>query len=617
MTQFTPRLPPLPDVDFDDRELIHDTSFGDSYFSRDNGLEESRTVFLQGCQLREAWRERPCFTLGELGFGTGLNFLASWQLWRETRSTGGVLHYVTTEAFLMTAGDAARAHAHWPELADLSDALIEKWPVRAYGVQRIWFLEDQICLTILIGDATQTLMAMDFEANAWFLDGFAPSRNSAMWSPEVLSQVARLCAPGARLASYSVAGSVRRNLEDLGFCVRREPGFGSKRQRLEAIFPGQARAQLPRPRHAIVVGGGIAGAAACDALFRRGVTVDLFDGDACGQTKASHNPAALVMPRLDRGDTREARFFRQAYLFATAVYREFGIGIFDQTGVHEIAKDDQDKKRVIDLGSDPPFPPELLTFEPSGHLFHRTGGLVYPHAALAALTKHARHHPRGVAAISFEDGQWYARDTAGIAMAQADLCVIAAGPALETFVRFAQPLEGRLGQISLAPVTGPMPTNALAGGPYAAPFQGQLIFGATYAPWDLSTPILPSPSASADQLNKTQLGIIAPELSARIDLAHAYGRVSVRTVSPDKIPIAGAATLGDGSTPTGLYVLGALGSRGFTTAHLLAEYVASIACGEFAPMEREVVRAITPERFVKRALKKAQAMRAKRDRPTA
>jgi tRNA 5-methylaminomethyl-2-thiouridine biosynthesis bifunctional protein len=221
-----------------------------------------------------------------------------------------------------------------------------------------------------------------------------------------------------------------------------------------------------------------------------------------------------------------------------------------------------------------------------------------------------------VAAIRFENGQWCVQDTNGKTIARADFCVIAAGPALEAFVRFAQPLEGRLGQISLAPIVGSLPTNALAGGPYAAPFQDQLIFGATYAAWDLNEQSLPSPSVSADHFNKAQLARIAPELSERIELSQAYGRVSVRTVSPDKIPIAGAATLTDASTPTGLYVIGALGSRGFTTAHVLAEYVAALACGEFAPMEREVVRAIAPQRFVARALKKATIMRSKVDKPT-
>ncbi len=615
MTQTLPRLPPLPDIDFDDMGLIHDKDFCDSYFSRDNGLEEARAVFLQGCKLPEAWSGNPCFTLSELGFGTGLNFLATWYLWRQTRRSGSILHYVTTEAFLMSGSDAARAHARWPELADLSADLIAKWPVRAYGVQRIWFLEDQICLTILIGDAAQTLAAMDFKADAWFLDGFAPSRNSAMWSPEVLSEVARLSAPGARLASYSVAGSVRRNLEALGFTVRREQGFGSKKQRLEAVFHGQIVAPPSRPERVIIIGGGIAGAAACDAFSRRGFTIDLFDCDPCGQTKASHNPAALVMPRLDRGDTREARFFRAAYLFATARYRELGSSIFAQTGVFEIAQDDQDKKRLGDLAHNPPLPPDLLSSEPSGDLLHRSGGLVYPPAALAALTNEARHHPISVAAITLADGRWCVSDANGEIVAQADLCVIAAGPALETFVSLAQPLEGRLGQISLAPITGPLPETPLAGGPYAAAFGDQLIFGATYAPWDLSARGLPNPSTTADNWNKSQLSRIAPELAERIDLTRAYGRVSVRTVSPDKVPIAGPAMLTDGSTPPGLFVLGALGSRGFTTAHLLAEYVAAIACGELAPMERDVEQAISPERFVSRALRKGQAKRSATDRP--
>ncbi|WP_284360909.1 tRNA (5-methylaminomethyl-2-thiouridine)(34)-methyltransferase MnmD [Candidatus Phycosocius spiralis] len=616
MTQIKPRLPPLPDVRFDDMGLIHDNTYGDCFFSRDNGLDEARTVFIHGCYLRETWGKQPCFIVAELGFGTGLNFLATWQMWRQTRRFGSILHYVTTEAFLMEARDAARAHMRWAELADLSAALIAKWPVRAYGVQRIWFCEDQICLTILIGDATETLANMDFKADAWFLDGFSPNRNPEMWTAELLAQVARLSAPGGRLATYSVAGYVRRTLISLGFVVRKELGFGSKRQRLEARFHGQSVAPPVRPLSAIILGGGIGGAAACDALARRGLVIDLFDHDPCGRTKASHNPGAIIMPRLDRGDTSEARFFRAAYLYAIARYRELGTKVFAQIGINELAQDAQAQKRLSDLARNPPLPQNLLITEPSGQLFHCGGGLVFPNNALAALTKAARHHPCEISTIRFVDEQWQVMDHTGMVLGQADLCVIAAGTALESFVHLARPLEGRLGQISLAPVNGPLPQSGIAGGPYGAPFQDQLLFGATYAPWDLKSQSHPSPSPSADLLNKKQLALIAPDLASRIELKRAYGRVSVRTVSPDKIPIAGVATSLCGSKLPGLFVLGALGSRGFTTAHLLGEYVAAIACGEFTPMERSVAQAISPTRFMDGSLKKAQARQARVDRPT-
>ena len=53
------------------------TDFGDIYFSVDGGLEETRAVFLRGCGLPEAWHRRAVFTIAELGFGSGLNFLAA------------------------------------------------------------------------------------------------------------------------------------------------------------------------------------------------------------------------------------------------------------------------------------------------------------------------------------------------------------------------------------------------------------------------------------------------------------------------------------------------------------------------------------------------------------
>ena len=131
MTTPASRLPPEPEISFDDRGLILGDAFHDSYFSRDDGLEETRKVFLEGCGLPEAWQSQSHFTLAELGFGTGLNVLATWDSWRKTRQPGQILHFITTEAFLMASGHAARAHAHWPELADLSGQLLARWPVRA------------------------------------------------------------------------------------------------------------------------------------------------------------------------------------------------------------------------------------------------------------------------------------------------------------------------------------------------------------------------------------------------------------------------------------------------------------------------------------------------------
>lgn len=600
MTTPASRLPPEPDISFDDRGLILGEAFQDSYFSRDDGLEETRKVFLEGCGLPEAWQSQSHFTIAELGFGTGLNVLATWDLWRKTRQPGQILHFITTEAFLMAADHAAKAHDHWPELADLSGRILARWPVRAFGNQRIWFEDDGFCLTILIGPALRSLQAMDFKADAWFLDGFAPSRNADMWSPELLKEVARLCAPGARLATYSVAGAVRRGLEACGFSVCRQPGFGSKRQRLEAVWPGKPESAPAKPASVMVIGGGIAGAAACFAFARRGVRVELVDGDPCGQSKASHNPAALVMPRLDRGDTREARFFRAAYLCATSLYTGLGEEIFAQMQVQELPGDDRDRVRLEDLAQNPPLPPQLLSKIADRGLLHRTGGLVYPDLLLSCLSQNAIRHPVTVAGLRYQSGLWQALNEAGEVFAEAEVCVIASGTQLDRFVKLDTELEGRAGQISLAQIEGPLPGTALAGGPYAASFHTQLLFGATFDPWDLTRSDKPSVLASGHQQNLDSLSSIAPELSARIDIATAFGRSSVRVAAKDRLPIAGAASPKTSQEGPGFFVLGALGSRGFTTAHWLAEHVASLACGEPSPLERDVAAAVAPMRFEQR-----------------
>lgn len=600
MTAPPSRLPPEPDICFDETGLIVGAAFNDSYFSRDDGLEETRKVFLEGCGLPGAWHAQPLFTIAELGFGTGLNVLATWDLWRKHRQAGQTLHFITTEAFLMAAEHAAKAHAQWPELTELSKRLLARWPVRAFGTQRIWFEEDGFCLTILIGPALRCLQAMDFRADAWFLDGFAPSRNEDMWSRELLDEVARLCAPGARLATYSVAGAVRRGLGACGFNVTRQPGFGSKRQRLEAVWPGERESASTKPASVMVIGGGIAGSAAACAFALRGIVVELLDGDPCGQSKASRNPAALVMPRLDRGDTREARFFRAAYLAAIRLYHTLGDAIFNPTQVQELAGDDRDRKRLIDLAQNPPLPPELLGKIESGGLLHRTGGLVYPDRLLPFLAQSATRHPVTATALRYQDGHWQALGEAGEVLVEAEVCVVAAGTQLDRFVKLDTELEGRAGQISLAQIQGALPGTALAGGPYAAAFHDRLLFGATFDPWDLARPEKPDVTAAGHGRNAEALSSIAPDLAARIDLKSAFGRSSVRVAAKDRLPLAGAASPRAGEDGPGLFVLGALGSRGFTTANWLAEHVASLACGEPSPLERDVAAAVSARRFALR-----------------
>jgi tRNA 5-methylaminomethyl-2-thiouridine biosynthesis bifunctional protein len=206
--------------------------FDDIYYSTADGLAESRAVFLAGCGLPDAWRDRSAFVVGELGFGSGLNVLALLALWRETRAPSARLHVFSVEAFPMSADDAHRALSAWPEIGDLAETLLRQWPRRARGFHRVVFDDLNAILDLAVMDVKDALASWTGAADAWFLDGFSPAANPAMWSPEVLAEVAAHSAPGARAATFTVAGAVRRGLAAAGFEVAKRPGFGRKSERL-------------------------------------------------------------------------------------------------------------------------------------------------------------------------------------------------------------------------------------------------------------------------------------------------------------------------------------------------------------------------------------------------
>lgn len=203
------------------------TRFADPYYSLENGLAETRHVFLAGNALPD--RLRPGFHVAELGVGTGLNLLALVALVRETGR--GPVRYTGFEAFPLSANDMRAALAAFPEVADDAEALVAAWesggPLRAPGVEA----------TFVFGDARQTLPRWSGKADAWFLDGFAPARNPELWEPGLLAEVARHTALGGTAATYSAAGAVRRALAAAGFEVERRPGYGRKRHMTVARLP--------------------------------------------------------------------------------------------------------------------------------------------------------------------------------------------------------------------------------------------------------------------------------------------------------------------------------------------------------------------------------------------
>lgn len=621
-----PRLPPKPDLTWTAEGAPRAEDFGDVYFSKAGGLAEAEAVFLRGADLPQAWLGKDRFALCELGFGTGINVLAAWRAWISTRSPHAQLHISTIEAFPLARLDAARALAAFPELGALAEKLLAGWPVRAAGPQRLWFPEDGVALTIHIGEAETILAGITGRFDAWFLDGFSPARNSAMWTPAIMARIAALSTPGARAATFTVAGEVRRAMEGAGFAVDKKPGFAGKRERLEARLigapaGGSASPMLsapypyaaPYPKRVAILGAGIAGAACAAALARRNVETVVLEAAPALGAGASGNPAGLVMPRLDR-DGPLSELFLAAYLEAIATYE--ALGVLDACGVEQRAEPKREAA-LADLIADPPLPEDWFSGLPNGAALHSRAGLVRPLAAIERMLARARVMLEApVDTLERAETGWVLRAPDQRALLKADAVVLACGSAL---VRFAPaqflPLQVSHGQLEWG--AGAAPAHAITQGGYLAPFEGGVLFGATFD----HAPAAPS---EARKRNLAALSALAPEVAASIKQDTLHSRASERATTPDRAPIAGLlpdaeawrarfADLAHGrivepDTPApahdGVYVLGGLGARGLTLAPLLGERIAAEMFGEPQALSRLALEAIHPARFLHRALKR-------------
>ena len=291
--------------------------FSDRYRSEHGGIEQAREVFLKGCGLPGLWAGQQHWCILENGFGLGLNFLVAWQAWKDAPGRPLLLHFVSTEAYPVSRADLLRAAAAQPELLPLAGQLAAQFWGMLPGVHRLVFEDGRVLLTLLIGDAKTMLRKQNLQADSIFLDGFSPDRNPEMWDLPVSKALARCCRQGARLATWTVARSVRDALKQSGFAVQKAPGVPPKRDSLQGEFSPDwtlRRAALTTaarlPARCVVIGAGLAGAAVAASLGRRGWQVLVLDAAATAASGASSLPAGVLAAHVSPDDSVLSRLSR-------------------------------------------------------------------------------------------------------------------------------------------------------------------------------------------------------------------------------------------------------------------------------------------------------------------
>ncbi|HIF9528285.1 TPA: bifunctional tRNA (5-methylaminomethyl-2-thiouridine)(34)-methyltransferase MnmD/FAD-dependent 5-carboxymethylaminomethyl-2-thiouridine(34) oxidoreductase MnmC [Photobacterium damselae] len=317
--------------------------FDDVYFSNANGLEETRYVFLQQNGLPDRWNDfsRRRFVVAETGFGTGLNFLALWQQFKAFHAENPdaivkELHFISFEKFPVTLDDLKKAHLSWPELSDLAQQLHAHYPPAVADCHRIILEDGLITLDLWFGDIQDCMPQVwtgdEGIVDAWFLDGFAPSKNLAMWNLNVYKGMRNLARSGCTLATFTAAGFVRRELIEAGFEMKKAKGFGHKREMLTGTIGERTAPSNTKPWYHIsaraendtaqalndiaIIGGGVASAATALSLVRRGQTVTLYCKDEKPAQGASGNKQGAVYPLLNGNHNALSRFFAPAFVFA-------------------------------------------------------------------------------------------------------------------------------------------------------------------------------------------------------------------------------------------------------------------------------------------------------------
>jgi tRNA 5-methylaminomethyl-2-thiouridine biosynthesis bifunctional protein len=623
-------------------------AYGDVYHSRDGGPAQARHVFLGGTGLPERWRERDCFVVLETGFGLGLNFLATWQAWREDPARCTRLHYLSIEKHPFSRADLEALHRRYPEFAACAAALHAQWPLLVPGLHRLSFDDERVVLTLAFADAALALAQLRCAAGAIYLDGFAPEKNAAMWTPATMKALARRSAPDVRAATWSAAREVRDGLRAAGFAVDTAPGFGAKREMTVAhrsAGPAPAPRRVPPARRrALVVGGGIAGAAVAERLAVRGWQLVLAErGDALASA-ASGNHAGSFHPVVTADDSLLARLTRAGTLYALRHWRALEAAGQDlrwgRCGVLQLARDAREAAAQRSALERLRFPSayvcEATRDEASAHagiplgaggLWFAHSGWVQPRTLVAALLARcaaALDLRLGVevAALEHDGAEWLARDPAGRLIDAAPIVVLANGVDATGLARVpALQLRQVRGQVSHLPAgrfgSAAPRVVVLRGGALLPPVDGLCLVGASYDFDDTD----PAPRIDGHAGNLERLARIAPGAAAGIDPAALAGRVGFRAVTPDRLPVVGALPQAHAGPPAGAVPrLGGLarqpglfgafgyGSRGLVWASLAAELLASQIEGEPLPLEAALVDAVDPARFLLRALRRGTAV---------
>ena len=605
----------------DDIEIPISKQFGDVYFSKDNGLLETRHVFLNGNDLTERLsqlHDYQYFCVGETGFGTGLNILTLWQLWQQVRlDNHSHLHVVSVEKFPLNKADLIRALNVWTELKPLAEKLIQQYPLPIAGCHRLSFPEERFSIDLWLGDAQDIFPTIPKTqtVNAWFLDGFAPSCNPDMWQANVLDHMVRLSDFGTTFASFSVAGIIKRGLKQHGIQISRPRGFGHKREMLKAIWldtsqtetqsqdsettiAAPPKSETSKQRKIAIIGAGIAGLSSAWAFAQRGHQVTIYEQNE-PLSGASGNPLALLNPKLCPIEQAHEHLMTLSWQHALNFYPQFKA--FRPIQVQQIALKNADELS----GLVEQYPENVLTANTTLECFPETefpsltlhqAGAVSPHQLRDEILQHAniRIEKVKISRLESTDSQVTLWQDQQIIAITDHAIVCCAKQSAELFENYPvlKPIRGQVSWVENSQRPLALDQAYSYGGYCMQLDTAQLILGASFYPNRDDAEVL-----TEDHVHNYELiHNVFPKYAQGLPSVDTWqGRASVRAQSLDYFPLVGKIqNFGQ------IYTFAGLGSKGFLFAPLCSEILAALILGELCPVPQSLLDKLNPQRFQKK-----------------
>jgi len=664
-----------PKLSFKQDGTPYSEQFNDIYFDSESGYQQSEQIFILGNKISDRIKQADdSFVIAETGFGTGLNFLLTLQAYQKLQQESpdnkcARLSYISVEKYPLTKKQLSKSLQALPQLHYFANLLLAQYPEfepcnEELTELSLHFFDEQVTLKIIIDDATSGLTNIDSSkkglVDAWYLDGFSPAKNPEMWTESLFSQIGRLSKQQASIATFTVAGFVKRHLQRIGFRTIKKSYIGHKHEMLTGTFQQdpksnrgyQLRPIITKPQHVSIIGGGIASACAALALTKQGIKVTLYCKDNSLAQGGSSNAIGALYPLLHQQADDISLFYQQAFWRAKAVYNE----VIEQgftfphawCGLLEVSYKEALVKRQQKFSELTPWPTKLIHSIdantaskvanidlPYGGLFMPNAGWLSPQDAVKQIINSAKTTGR----LRIENNtlvtkikqkktdnlnnshqkNWQLCTNQG--EFEASVVVVCGGAEIIDFDWIKQlPFTSVQGQVSNMKTNDEINklSTVICHKGYLTPSHKQIhCIGATFNKNSTRTTAKPE----EDQFNMDMLSTCLPELTTKInwttrDVVRSKSRL--RCMTPDHMPMVGA--MPDiqkhieayphlakdknwkynqlAPVVDNLYVMMGFGARGLCSAPLAADILTADLCGTPYPVDNNMLFNLSPNRFI-------------------